>query len=220
MKPTIKTALLGIALYAPCLLFGQYTGGIGKGDAGAATSTFAPLPVSWLDIHCGRKGTHAVEVQWKTAVEEGSRTFYIQRSFGGKFQDIDSIAGAGNNFKPKSYSYTDQSASVGTLFYRIRQLDQDGRQSYSDVCATAQATSGELRVMNNPADREFKVWTPAVLEGTIYRLVNAAGHEVNSGYLLSGTTAIPTLMLPSGCYSFQVMNADNPYFIRVLVLHP
>jgi hypothetical protein len=180
----------------------------------------SPLPVSWLDMRCARKGAQAVEVRWKTASEEGSQSFYVQRSSGGAFKDIDSIPAAGYSYEPKSYAYTDRSAPSGTLFYRIRQLDKDGKQSFSDVCATAQATINELRVLNNPADQEFKVWITDALAGAAYRIFNAAGQEVASGNLNNGVTVIPTAALSSGCYSFQILNAENPFFSKVVVLHP
>ncbi|MBU6324556.1 MAG: T9SS type A sorting domain-containing protein [Bacteroidetes bacterium] len=197
--------------------FTGYKGGFSPFALGDGVS---PLPVSWLDMRCARKGTQAVEVRWKTASEEGSQSFYIQRSTGAEFRDIDSIPAAGYSYEPKSYSYTDRAAPAGTLFYRIRQLDRDGRQSFSDVCATAQATANELRVMSNPADKEFRVWITDALAGAGYSIYNAAGQEVAAGILNSGMTAIPTATLPSGCYNFRIMNAENPFFTKVVVLHP
>ncbi|MEY3983155.1 MAG: hypothetical protein RL160_712, partial [Bacteroidota bacterium] len=43
---------------------------------------------------------------------------------------------------------------------------------------------------------------------------------VAGGVLADGVTEVPTAHLPSGCYSFQIMNAENPFFTKVVVLHP
>lgn len=197
-----------------------FTGYMGDFSPFGLGSGVTPLPVSWLDMRCARKGPQTVEVRWKTATEEASQSFYIQRSTGGEFRDIDSMPAAGYSYEPKSYTYTDRSAPAGTLFYRIKQQDMDGSTSYSDICATAQATINELRVMNNPADKEFKVWTSQALEGSAYRLINAAGQEVHSGRLYNGMTEVPTASLASGCYTFQILNAENPFFYKVVVIHP
>lgn len=206
---------------------GSLTGGVfsfvgykGSFSPFALGDGVSPLPVSWLDMRCARKAGQGVEVKWKTASEENSQSFFIQRSTGGAFVDIDSVPAAGYSYEPKSYTYTDRSAPFGTLFYRIRQLDRDGTQSFSDVCASSQASAASLKIMNNPADQSFNIWITEALLGSAYRLINPAGQVVACGVLGTGVTEVPTARLPSGCYSFQIMNAENPFFTKVVVLHP
>jgi hypothetical protein len=206
---------------------GSLTGGVfsfvgykGNFSPFALGDGVSPLPVSWLDMRCARKEGQGVEVKWKTASEENSQSFFIQRSTGGAFTDIDSVPAAGYSYEPKSYTYTDRAAPFGTLFYRIRQLDRDGTQSFSDVCASSQASAASLKIMNNPADQSFNIWITEALSGSAYRLINPAGQVVGSGVLGTGVTEVPTASLPSGCYSFQIMNAENPFFTKVVVLHP
>ncbi|MCP2043322.1 T9SS type A sorting domain-containing protein [Pontibacter sp. HSC-36F09] len=65
-----------------------------------------------------------------------------------EFDSIGHVEGAGTTSLPQSYTYQDKEAGNGVNYYRLRQVDFDGTESYSSVLAVSliQAATEEMRV--------------------------------------------------------------------------
>jgi hypothetical protein len=79
--------------------------------------------------------TNDVHLNWKTATEVNNNRFDIERMMeNNAWQNIGSLAGAGNSNSPKSYSFIDNSPlSIGKYSYRLKQVDNDGNYKYSSI---------------------------------------------------------------------------------------
>ena len=78
-----------------------------------------------------------VILNWTTATETNNQGFEILRSAqnDNDWQKIGYVPGFGTTTEPKSYSYTDQSVTSGTYYYRLKQIDFDGNFEYSAIVA-------------------------------------------------------------------------------------
>jgi N-acetylneuraminic acid mutarotase len=93
----------------------------------------APLPVQFTSF-TARKNLQTVLLNWRTAQEQNSMHFVIERSLGGSVYDsIGKVAAAGTNPTVTDYSFIDRSPARGTNYYRLKQFDKDGRFMYSAV---------------------------------------------------------------------------------------
>jgi hypothetical protein len=73
---------------------------------------------------------------WGTATEQNTSKYEIQRSKdGANWVAIDNVAAAGNSTSDRSYQYLDLQG--GSAFYRIRQVDADGKSVYTDIKRTS-----------------------------------------------------------------------------------
>jgi hypothetical protein len=91
------------------------------------------LPVTLTNFD-GKLIDDKVELNWSTATEINNRGFDIQRSFDSvNFSSIRFVTGSNNSTTGKSYSYTDLKLLPGTNYYRLKQTDKDGRDTYSKV---------------------------------------------------------------------------------------
>jgi len=91
-----------------------------------------PLPVSLTAFDARRMGAD-VAVTWDTALEKNSRGFDVQVSTNGRdFRTLAFVASATPNSElPQSYRYLDTTPDkVGTRYYRLRQLDLDGKETF------------------------------------------------------------------------------------------
>lgn len=101
-----------------------------------------PLPVKFTSftVECLDGSARIV---WKTAQEENSSRFDIQKSTdGSQWQTIGHLAAAGNSSVQKDYSFMDAGATSGppsgtsgTAFYRVVEFDLDGSPTYSPIAA-------------------------------------------------------------------------------------
>ena len=118
----------------------------------------SPLPVELTSFEAKWTGA-ATELRWATASEKNSSYFVVERSTSGKneYQAVGRVAAAGSSTSSRSYQLRDAEAGtlgVNTLYYRLRQVDADGREAFSAVVAVAvskQAGVAQLDVYPNPA---------------------------------------------------------------------
>jgi hypothetical protein len=86
-------------------------------------------------------------LQWTTASEENNAGFEVERSENGKeFKKIVFVQGSGTTLEAQTYQFADQTPRKGkTYYYRLRQVDFDGKFEYSDI-VTAQIISDKIEV--------------------------------------------------------------------------
>jgi len=125
---------------------GGTTGTVAAGtiQTGAAISTFSPftlgssssanpLPVTLLSFEVIHKENAAL-VQWKTASELNNDYFELEKSRDlSSWEVINTKEGAGNSNQLLSYKYDDLSLWNGLQYYRLKQVDYDGSEAYSDI---------------------------------------------------------------------------------------
>jgi len=95
----------------------------------------APLPVE-LTSFTAMATSDGVLLQWSTASETNNHGFEIERSDDGvEFITAAFVEGSGTSTESRDYVYTDEVEYKGgeILYYRLKQVDFDGRIEYSDI---------------------------------------------------------------------------------------
>lgn len=119
---------------------------------GSKLSGVNPLPIELTDFRavCGNA---AVNLSWRTASEKGNSQFILERSSdGNEWTDIAYIKGAGTSTQPKEYGFTDRVPGVAVYYYRLSQVDFDGKKETFPLIAVNCISSTEnVRVYPNPA---------------------------------------------------------------------
>lgn len=83
------------------------------------------------------------ELQWATSSELDNAYFEIEYSEDGKnFIAVERILGAGTSLNPQYYSFTHEFAFSSLLYYRLKQVDFDGKYSFSQVIVINQNCKG------------------------------------------------------------------------------
>lgn len=122
-------------------------------DPGTVASR-STLPVELVALKAAYLGQHRAEVTWSTASELNNDHFDIERSSDGyEFESISLIKGAGTSNDISDYSYVDEEVPSGTVYYRLKQVDFDGRYEYFNARPIDSRTSDsecELDVNPNP----------------------------------------------------------------------
>ena len=105
---------------------------------------------------------NSVKLQWQTANEVNSNYFSIERSSDGiNFNAIGKEVAAGNSGSVKQYSFIDASSPTLLLaekgvFYRLKEVDKDGKFTYSNILFVKVPQRSNISVNPNPAmDRIF-----------------------------------------------------------------
>ncbi|HVU95099.1 MAG TPA: LamG-like jellyroll fold domain-containing protein [Puia sp.] len=159
-----------------------------------------PLPVTIAGFSATRSGNETV-LQWQTATEQNSREFVIERSSDGKnYTAIGSVEAAGNSQTLQNYAYTDPQPMPNNNFYRLKQVDQDGKFDYSLVRSVNFPTTARL-IWYITGRSSAGVWLQQGSDEP-YALYDAAGRLLRAGNLSNGRTQLS--QLPPGIYFVRV----------------
>ena len=83
-----------------------------------------------------------MQLQWSTATETNNQGFEIQRGTNNRdLVTVGFVKGNGTTTETQSYTYVDNTELSGTVYYRLKQLDLNGKYEYSKVVEVTRVVS-------------------------------------------------------------------------------
>ena len=146
-----------------------------------------------------------VDLKWITSTEINASHFVIERSYNGSdFSDIATVLAFGNTTDEKSYQFADNSFASDKMvvYYRLRQVDADGKQDYSSIriIRTGKQTQNTVTILTypNPVNNELRITIPNNWQGkkVTYEVVNANGQTVRKAETASSSQTETMNMSP------------------------
>lgn len=184
-----------------------------------------PLPIELVRFTAQCDGDNIL-VRWMTWTETNNEYFTLERSFNGvDFEQVDIVEGAGNSNQPISYEITDYNSLQGTSYYRLKDTDSFGKESYSDVIAvTCGEESNEFNFVNAyEVDQsnvvvEFTAKTNEKFNILLYDMTGRIAMDF-SGAANDGMNKvrIPTGNLARGIYIVNLNNNIKNFSERVML---
>ena len=148
----------------------------------ATAQSLSPLPIELLYFNAEPTGDK-VMCMWETASETNNEYFIVERSNDGieyhKIGQIDGF-GHGTSTTQLSYSLLDQESCKGIIYYRLRQVDIDGKFSYSEpVAVNCKDELSELTLHPNPAHSTITLSFSENNNGVVYvKFIDFTGRVV------------------------------------------
>ena len=186
-------------------------------------SSTLPIELISFDAYL-TNGTVALE--WQTASELNNDYFTIERSSNGiDFEPIMNVDGAGNSNHIINYFETDYSPLAGTSYYRLRQVDFNGTETFSEMktIKTYDVLASELSLYPNPTDGAFHlVLANSGEEEVLVVLRDISGKEFYSRIIVTSTDQhIEAIdlngQLPSGTYIITASSRNELYSQKLVV---
>lgn len=178
------------------------------------------LPLTWVNI-AAKLVEKKVTISWETANETNTKGFNVEKSFDGRNFTAFSYVSALNASKA-SYQTNDEFTGKQT-FYRIQQVDNDGKVSYSKVVVVNSTTIKQIvQVVPNPVkttvdivagniDLNEKI-TVEVIDNTGKRIANYEGSFGSVKSSIQNVLANKT----AGMYMFIIKNGSQIQHQKVI----
>lgn len=190
-------------------------------------NTSASFPVEWLGVTAEWEEANGL-VSWQTASEENTFYYEVERKVGdnGIFEILGEVQASGYSNTVKSYSYTDQDAAWKTgrevLYYRIRQIDLDGKFEYSDIVELQpKAADMGVRLYPNPASDMVNIEIAKEDHSSPTRLIvyNTSGQEIMTENLAPGVISWQWAVngWTSGNYIVKVISRNQTQTSQLIV---
>ncbi|MFA6469862.1 MAG: LamG-like jellyroll fold domain-containing protein [Bacteroidota bacterium] len=99
-----------------------------------------PVELTSFTVIANNRNT---ELNWRTATEVNNYGFEIERTVVSHQSSVISwsklgfVEGSGTTNSPKQYSYIDKNINAGKYLYRLKQIDRDGKFSFSQAVEVA-----------------------------------------------------------------------------------
>ena len=132
----------------------------------ATLQQIAPVPVELTSLSASANG-NIVMLKWTTATEINNRGFEIQRKVFSPqsavgnfdFERVGFVQGIGTSTHAKEYSYVDAISKYGKYLYRLKQIDFDGKVTYSEEVSVEAGSKPENFVLEQNYPNPFNPTT-------------------------------------------------------------
>jgi hypothetical protein len=173
------------------------------------------LPVELVSF-LAQKNNGAVELKWITASEQNNKGFEVQRS--GNAVDwtvIGFVHGAGTSSVENNYGFTDKQAPGGKTYYRLLQIDLDGRRKFSNTVTVDLGHKSFYSIADNPGNGQFKIAirTQEKVELTV---LDQNGRRLMNKPAVAGVEEIDLRSLPAGIYLLQLKRGKEIYSEKLI----
>lgn len=183
-----------------------------------------PLPVTLEKFTATLINSGRAQIDWSTSMEINCSRYIVQKSYDGNtFADGTVVAGHGTTNLLNSYSITDDVSAAGNMvYYRLKQIDLDGKINLSKVIAVKLKKENQVvSVSPNPFTSYLNVnmeWSKS--EVITARVINIQGKEVASKSIqvTKGVNYVKIdelSKLPSGNYFIQFISATERFTQKV-----
>ncbi|MEP7255349.1 MAG: T9SS type A sorting domain-containing protein, partial [Ferruginibacter sp.] len=173
-----------------------------------------------LTAFAAHRQNHSIILNWQTASEQNSSYFSIERSSDGfLFTSIGNKPAAGNSQTSRNYSFTDVTPGKGTNYYRLKQIDLDGKFIYSSIVTVSNkdgstktflapnpATDHTLLVFSKPTKKMLV--TIFTSSGQLVKIIPIADDQ--NQQLINVTS------LPKGEYTIRITNDEATEVLKLV----
>jgi hypothetical protein len=195
-----------------------YTGFSGFGGGYPATSGLLPVEYR-LPLTAENVSAKGNVLQWETGIEVNNDYFEIERSTNGvTFNSIGKIWGQGNSTTPQAYEYIDTTYELGTNYYRLKQIDYDGKSDFSNIAVVYNNPAEvDLIIYPNPASNSFTV---LVTETVQLELTDVTGAHKYISTAIAGNNmqVFNATNLPDGVYLLRIWNGSTQTIKRIVIV--
>ena len=185
------------------------------------------VPINLLSFDAKANGSKVI-LNWKTESEKNNDYFIIERSVNGlDYSSIYKTKAAGNSNIINSYTANDNSPVTGINYYRLKQIDVDGRYTYSSVKTVNfdHIENAQLVVFPNPVGN-----TPVQLqvpENSTYNTLKLTVSTADGKNIFQTIGTVQQLNIElnnklktfaNGTYILQIINAGKIYSTKMVKL--
>ena len=182
----------------------------------------APITLIFFE---GEQVEDYVKLRWATAAEFINEYFTIEKSRNGlTFEEVAQVPGSGTTPSRHDYSAIDDYPEDGSTYYRLKQTDEDGTSTTSEMIVVTmtdpEASECDLVIIPNPCPGNCIVDAEGCAESISVGLYDITGRQVSSNVPVnqgSGFYINPQNNLAPGTYIVLGTSGDTKVSTKVIL---
>ncbi|MEP7142470.1 MAG: T9SS type A sorting domain-containing protein [Ferruginibacter sp.] len=178
------------------------------------------LPVTLTNFTAVFNSSKKAELKWQTVNEINANYFSVERSENGNiFYEIAKVK-CGNNPAGNNYSYEDIPLSNETIYYRLKEVDTDGKFTYSKTVTLHQDFAGSIKIIPNPAYKNCTIYFEAIpKDKAVLKIFGMDGRQQKQIMLKAAQTAakLDLSSFAAGIYLCRLEISGKTFTQRLIV---
>ena len=194
--------------------FNNSGGTITVDDIEISTGSNVVIPIT-LSSFAAKKTGAANQLTWTTATEINNNGYHVERQSGnGTWASLDFVKG---NNKASTYIFEDKDP-LSISYYRLRQVDFDGKESLSKVVSVNQIRKGSIGIFPNPTSDKVNITLSDNdrLESTMVAVYNLIGKQVLVQKTTANTLELDMSSLAKGTYLLKIDTNNSTYTKKII----
>ncbi len=189
----------------------------------SSSSSENPLPVNLVHFSATPKDDQ-VQIEWTTVSETNNDYFTVEVSQDAvEFNEVAKVSGAGNSNSILNYVSYDNSPQAGVSYYRLKQVDFDGKLMYSGIRVVEMMNlwQNEIIISPNPVVNSATLrLDPDQFSNPIVEIRDLQGRLVKLIGMIEVNPATPAEVdlkdIPSGLYFLQAIENGKTAVRRIV----
>lgn len=145
----------------------SYTNYTGSFSPFAIAQSNYIIPVTWVSF-TGKSVGKTVELDWVAATEQNNQQYDIERSIDGlHFTKIGIVYASVNTGSTNKYHYVDLNPLFGQAYYRLKQIDLNGKFSYSVIVTINRKDVNTFSIQSTPGGGIVYLNIPVSISGIV-----------------------------------------------------
>jgi len=185
---------------------------------GSINSVSSPLPVTLISFTAFLTNNE-VSLSWSTSAEINNAFFTVQKSKDESgWEDLMEVPGHGTSSTTQFYSANDPQPYKGISYYRLKQTDIDGKESYSPIVSVKNTEeSSGISVYPNPASNLLNIQFPSFGSYQI-ALMSISGQVVHQIISVSGSDcSLDVSPLRPGIYFVHILHEGQSETKKIVI---
>jgi hypothetical protein len=176
------------------------------------------LPMKLLSFTAQKQNQNAL-LQWTTAEEQNCKGYEVERSGDSKTWSkmgfVNSLSMNGNSIQDLNYTFTDNAPLQGKNFYRLKQIDFDGRYEYGPVRMVTFDVVNNICIYPNPAKESVNI--TGLQGGETVVMFDISGKVLKELKSNSTDMLIPLQDLVAGAYQVLIISESKEVMMFKIV---
>ncbi len=193
---------------------------ISLSDAGTTDNVCSGvLPLQLLSFNASLQNK-SVAINWTTANEVNTNYFVVERSRDAvTFNALQQVSAKGNTATTQSYNTSDLQPLPGTSYYRLKEVDKDGKITYSSIVTVTVLDNGLIVISPNPVQNTARVIIQSAANtSATFQVMDMKGRGIitQKTSVVTGRNVIniPASSLSKGVYILKVIQNNTTQTIR------
>jgi Secretion system C-terminal sorting domain len=172
----------------------------------------APLPVEWLYFHANLQN-EVVHLSWATASEVNNDYYLVERSKDMlDAKAIEKVNGLGNSSSVTTYEAKDLKPLANTSYYRIRQVDKNGTEEFTQWVAIYRKSGSGVSVVVGPNPSSEYIYVSGLTSSFQLLLFDVTGKLILHQAKINASEGINVKHLPNGVYTARFISDEIGQF--------
>jgi hypothetical protein len=180
------------------------------------------LPLDLLSFEAKKSGTTTnpqVAVSWKTANERNTDKFEVLRRGETSAFEVVNVQKSKNTAGEHQYSFVDRSPLIGKSYYQLKQYDQDGKVTFSEVSLVElQDLTMTLAAYPNPTESWATLKFATLAVNTEVVIYDLQGRKQMSQWAKKGenSATLDFSTLPKGLYFINLFSEGKKQILKIV----